>query len=673
MAPNETGHYRGVSNPQAGNSVRFLQRRPPPGAQASKIDPLLEAWQQDSAGSRLAAVIVSFRDTVTLPRFPFPDMTMPRDDPGNAARRDTAQMRIADIRAARAAQYAADTALVIAHGGRIREVFWLVQAALAQVPLDSVTRLASEPTVRYVELEDGGATVPYRDASIPLDVAEARRQINSDPYRDLGLDYGWVGLVDTGVDDHIMFAVDGVIDGSRVASRQDFVFGESHDEDTAEHPDDTDEVTDVETDDGHGTCTMGILTGNGNCDVAGSEDVEPASYEGVTAASVNSYRVYWRSDGMYVCRYGAVKALEASRGELDPTLVVELDVTTGDESVLVDACNGAFDTGAAVVVAAGNVSGSDEGVSVPARAHRVLGIGGYVVNETERTSDSGHRHGPTEDDARVKPEVIAPTGTKTASADGCTSFECRSLAYYSGTSGATPYAAGTAVLWTNWLRAAGTDPVPGLVYAFTIVSGRDPTISEEGGAGPIRMPSDGWAWYGSVEVDPGRTQPIEIEVPWGDAYAIEAAIWWPEDEGGEHSYHELNIVDPDGTPVETGGDHATSVFQRASHGDSRALDEWPEDSPAATPLATGTWTVEIARATAPTYTQTVYYAIVVRAGTPPASGALEAAIEAVEDDSDDPGKGRGPLGLPCWLWWWIVVLSGLGAGFLIYRLWWRKG
>jgi hypothetical protein len=654
-----------------------------PRGRGGRIDPLLEEWLRDSLGSTRKRVIVSFRDTVRMPPFPDPVMTEPRNSPTNLAKRDTAAMRIVDIRAARGPQYAADTLLAAARGASILATFWLVQAVVVEMTLDSVVALSNHGTVRYIEPEDAPADPPDLSTSIPLEVAEGRRQINSDPYRDLGLAYGWVGLLDTGVDDHALLAAGTEIDPAHVAGRYDFVFGTTH-ADAAQHAGDGDDVTDVAPDDGHGTASMAILTGN-----ARLED----SHEGVTAASVSSYRVYWYEGATpRVCRYGAVRAMEEAREALEPTLVVEIDATASDESVLITAADAAYDNGASVVVAAGNVKGAETAIAAPARAHRAIGVGAYLINEKLRTPLDLQRRGPA-DDGRIKPDVIAPTGASTASTDGCAGVDCVETTYYAGTSGATPFAAGAAILWRNWITSTGSVVEPGQVYAFMILSGRETSMTDAAGAGPIRMPSDGWAWFGSTQVDAGKTQPIEIEVPWNGVVAIEAALWWPES-GESHSVHKLEILDPAGTSVAK-SDHATSVFQRATHGDPRTLDGWPEAGTDAEPaeLEKGTWAIHITRAATPTPVQTVFFAIVARATEPPGSTLMAVALDESEEsgesgeddgtesggsgdaDTEDGEAGTGADGDPsdcflgfAWLcaWWWLIAL--LLAAMIIYLL-----
>ncbi len=623
----------------------YVQQAAP---QTSKIAPELVQMLQDSSATTRVRLIVSFRDTVTIPRFPDPDLTLDRDDPVNVAKRDTAAMLVHDIRIARGPQVAEDTLTVILHNGRPVHVFWLTQSMVALMELRDVTGLAAERTVRYVEPASIRALPPV-GMSLMMPTAEehavqvAKGQINSEPFESLGLDYGWVGLYDTGVNTHALLMRDGDLDPDRVAERSDAVVDGCCV--------DGDIVSDIIEPEGHGTSTMSILTGNDSIDEL---------YEGVTKASVHSFRVFWLDDSgtFWVCVEGAKAAIEEAAKELDPVLVMEFDMNSAESSLIGD-CNNAFDAGRVVIAAAGNGTG----VTAPSVAHRVIAVGGYDVVDAGRGTYSLGRHGDT-DDGREKPDVIAPTDTRTGGIQDCNDGdECRDLAFFSGTSGAAPYAASAAILWRNWLSQYESPVDPGLVYAFMILSGRETNLADDRGAGPIRMPSDGWAWYGSCEVDASKTQPIEVDVPWEDAFAIEAAIWWPEDEDGDHSRLELEILDPTDASVGVGGADPASVFQRATVGDPGSADGWSPHtgvSTVAAPLATGKWTVNVTRSSSPTYAQKVYYAIVVRAETPPASGPLE---KVVPDDD-------GWKGIP-WTTVIMVLILGVILALVLRLILWR--
>ena len=78
------------------------------------------------------------------------------------------------------------------------DTYWLIQGARVSLPLESVRKLAISDELDYIELADGVAKPPA-DANPDNDLIDARAQIRSDPYFNLGQTSGWIGLLDTGV------------------------------------------------------------------------------------------------------------------------------------------------------------------------------------------------------------------------------------------------------------------------------------------------------------------------------------------------------------------------------------------------------------------------------------------------------------------------------------------
>ena len=106
-------------------------------------------------------------------------------------------------------------------GGKVLETYWLIQGAHVSLPLEAVKELSASDEVAYLELADGVAEPPA-DADPNNDLVDARAQIFSDPYFNLGQTSGWIGLLDTGVrethtvfngPDHIAIADDLTGDG----------------------------------------------------------------------------------------------------------------------------------------------------------------------------------------------------------------------------------------------------------------------------------------------------------------------------------------------------------------------------------------------------------------------------------------------------------------------------
>jgi subtilisin family serine protease len=272
----------------------------------------------------------------------------------------------------------------------------------------------------------------------------------------------------------------------------------------------------------------------------------------------------------------AVHAFQAAVANpvLDKVIVAEIEEGGAEHGPISLAANAAFDAGAVVVAANGNFGPNPGSVSEPASASRVLGVGDFDVSDVTGSPSFTQGRGPTVD-KRIKPDVQAPTNTETAS-NGCVRHkDCRryqndgAILRFDATSGATPYAAGAAALLRNLVASARrtNDVEPGIVYALMILSGQKADIkkldnSNDRGAGPLRLPTNGTLFWGAVSVKEGETigVPIPIHVP-SPQRILDAALWWPED-AGSHNDIDLSIVDPKG--VERAASRSVpSVFERA--------------------------------------------------------------------------------------------------------------
>src|SRR5262249_28038005 len=128
----------------------------------------------------------------------------------------------------------------------------------------------------------------------------------------------------------------------------------------------------------------------------------------------------------------------------------------GDErSVVARAANNAFRAGAVVIAANGNYGdGVTPGsVKAPAVARNVIGVGAFDIVTGAQCRDQGLGPGSG---GRIKPDIQAPTGAQTVAG------------LHTDTSGATPFAAGAAVLLRNFLLGTSGSIDPGQVYAFLI-------------------------------------------------------------------------------------------------------------------------------------------------------------------------------------------------------------
>lgn len=514
---------------------------PDPRDPRQKIHPLLQRWVDQRPQDR-AVVVVSFRDDLVMPRFPEPDVDEPREHADNARRMERADALASQIERARAADYRRLTRRLGRHDAKIRETFWLIRAVSVDLPLKAVPELAEDEEVLYLQPEES------EDAPPQDDVVDARAAIDTDPYFDLGLTSGWIGLLDTGIRrSHVLFNGPSHIDFMR-----DCVNGGA-DCNTGNNLNPNDDCWN------HGTSSAAIITANSR---------QGNAFRGVTAITLDSWKVYpSTTDSSGACTgflstTASVRAFENAVRVLDRVIVAEMQGSGGATDAISLAADNAFDAGAVVIAANGNNGPGASTVNVPAIAHKVIGVGNFDVASGDQVASQSR--GPAADN-RFKPDIQAPTNTETASN---ASDSARRV--FTGTSGATPYAAGAAALLRNWLRRPTGSIDPGQVYAQLILSGQDPyPFDNASGAGHLRLPTNGIAWWGKVSV--GTQQNIDIPLPIGrGARTLDAALWWPE--GGIrifgfeldwHSDVDLYLIDPGGV-TRALSISIPSVFERAS-------------------------------------------------------------------------------------------------------------
>jgi hypothetical protein len=628
------------------------------------VHPQLRQWLADSSGSLRKSLIVSFRDTVRMPRFPEPNMQLPRA--GNGRALNTADSLVKSIRGRRAADHAADsTDLVTNFNAVVQRTYWLIQAMLVEMPLDSVLPLSNRPRVVYIEPRYVTASASCAGTpSFTGDVAGGRSQIGSDPYFDLGLAYGYVSVLDGGV-----LASHKLFEGtpSRIGRHGDCRHGG------------TDCITPQQGFDpsdgdpnGHGTSVAAIISGNASLG---------AEHRGVTSATLDCFRVANFIDPIWELDQNAtVLALEGAIENLNRTIVASIGHRSPSWAAYAAAADNAFGAGAAVIVANGNRMAATDPVMAPAIAHRVLGIGAYDVWSAQRLTADYSARGPAED-GRIKPDLEAPTGVITA---GCMDDPADPsddpnvyLQPFDGTSGAAPFAGGAAILWRNWIAQTKSEVRPGLVYAFMIMSGT--RVSGEfdnvRGAGWIEMPSCGYAWFGNETLTPGgeNTFTTKLEVGWDGRKKVAAAVWWPEGceaVGGEivdvHRVVTLRLLTPSGTTFSDGesereGSHGLSVFQRVS--ETLTTGELPK----------GDWTLEIKLDSDEGPPQDIYWAVCVTGDTP--VGALQPGTNG-EDGEDDDGRSfidnlrELIMEILRRLRWMLLLLALVGLLWIFW--WWRR-
>lgn len=546
---------------------KVKRERVRPVIEPAKVHPLLQRWLKERPGSDVELIVINFRDDFRTPRFPEPIIGESRKSPGNVRAQRRAQELVAQITEKRAGGYRKLAEMLRGtYKAEVVETFWLVKAVTVKMPLAMVPRLADMKEVMYLE-PDRTEDKPPQDANANNDVQDGRARINSDPYFGLGLTGGFIGLLDSGIRaTHRHFT-----SPSNIAFRRDCVNG-GNDCNTGAAVNPNDDCWN------HGTSSAAIITANAR---------DGQAFRGVTGITLDSFKVFPSTfDGAGNCTGGlgttaAVRGFQRAVAVLDRVIVAEMQGSGNYLSTISVAADNAFDAGAVVIAANGNNGPAAGTINAPGSAHRVIGIGNFDV-QTQAQVNSQSR-GPTPDN-RFKPDLQAPTNTETASTGCAFGVQCAmsdtAFRVFGGTSGATPYGAGAAALVRNWLRGASFSIDPGQVYAFLILSGQQPyPFNNTSGAGPIRLPTDGWAWWGKVSVNDGDTINIPVNVG-GTPNRLDAALWWPE--GALqfvfvtlefHNDIDLSLVDPGGG-TRASSLSIPSVFERARVSGSVATGQW---------------------------------------------------------------------------------------------------
>jgi serine protease AprX len=552
-----------------------------------KIHPLLKAWIGKRSPNESELIVVSLKDTLNIPRFPEPAILEPRDSETNKKALARAEELIRTIQTQRAQGLKgfADE-LLSRHKAQVLESFWLVNSVAVKMPLGAVRALAERAEVVYLEPVHT-LDMPPQNANARDDVDDGRSRIVSDPYFNLGLTGGFIGLLDSGMRfTHTQFN-----SPSHIAFRRDCVNGG----DTCNSGSNLNPNDDCWN---HGTSSAGIITANAN---------QGNAFRGVTGITLDSFKVYPTSFGANgMCNGGldttaTVRGFQRAVAVLDRVIVAEMQGSGNDFSAVSLAADLAFNAGAVVIAANGNNGPNASTVNTPANAHKVIGVGNFDV-QTQAQVNSQSR-GPAPDN-RIKPDIQTPTNTETAS-NGCgfgqnctTAGSDTALRVFGGTSGATPYGGAAAALLRNWLRGTSFSIDPGQVYAQLILSGQQPfPFNNTRGAGPVRLPTDGYAWWGKVSVSNGATINIPLHISGGNPNTLDGALWWPESPFGFHNDIDLSLVDPGGV-VRASSPSVSSVFERAK---------------VSGPVSQGTWKLRIrGYSVMPILPQTVYWAAHVR-------------------------------------------------------------
>jgi serine protease AprX len=545
-----------------------------------KIHPVLAESIANRPGDTTEEILINFVDPIQIPRFP---SLNPDESPDSEINREIfarAAEMVQAIQDLREPNYAIlERELAERYGATVLERYWLINGLLVEMPLGAVPELAEREDVLYVEPRFAGEEPP-QDTNPNNDVDDGRARICSDPYFDLGLTGGRIGLLDTGLRfTHTLFN-----SPSHIGVRRDCVNG-GLDCNTGSGLNPNDDCFN------HGTGSAGIISGNCNLENA---------FRGVTAITLDSFKVYpstFSSSGACIGvldRSAAVRGFQAAANiVLDRVIVAEMAGSGSDFSSISFHADNAFDAGAVIIAANGNEGPGAGSVKEPANAHKVIGVGAFNVQTLSQYA--AQSRGPAPDN-RIKPDIQAPTNTETASNTSDTALDT-----FNDTSGATPYAAGAAALLRNWLRGTNRSIDPGQVYAQLILSGQQPfPFNNTTGAGPLCMPTAGWASWGKstvLDMSPSiHTINIPLNLSGATLNTLDAALWWPERATQPHNDIDLRLIDPAGT-VRATSDSGPSVFERARVGGS---------------IASGSWILQIRGYHVPTGSQVVYWTACVR-------------------------------------------------------------
>jgi hypothetical protein len=519
--------------------------------ETNRLQPDLELLLGSGDPHSIIAILIGLKEDTTIPRLPDLPYGASRD---SAVAKDLSRQQDQIVGQLLKSRQGSQAGLIAKMQEKarleVKEQYWLVNAFLADVELGAVKELLQFDQVQSIQLQSAGEKPPA-DANPNNDVADGRSRIVSDPYFNLpNMTGGFVGLLDTGVrTSHTTFAAGG---GDHIDFLRDCVNGGATCNNTG--------APGFNTDDdcwNHGTSTASIFTGNAT---------QGAAFRGITAITLDSWKVY---DCSGLDTAATVRGFQAGLLAFDRVFIGELQANENESGVLATAADNAFDAGAVVISANGNFGDAASTVRSPAIAHKVIGVGAYEI-ETLVTRPTQGR-GPATD-GRFKPDLQTPTMSETASTASATAQHI-----FSGTSGATPYAAGAGALTRNFMRQFGLIE-PGHVYAQLIQSGQHvwPYDNEEG-AGDLKMPVCGTAFWGKVNVNStGSTVDIPLSVGAGRT-SMESSLWWPERVGESHDDVDIHLIDPSGVE-RARGFSAMSIFERAR---------------ATGPLAVGTWTIRI--------------------------------------------------------------------------------
>ncbi|MBL6734063.1 MAG: S8 family serine peptidase [Candidatus Poseidonia sp.] len=270
--------------------------------------------------------------------------------------------------------------------------------------------------------------------------------------------------------------------------------------------------------------------------------------------------------------------------------------------------------GLTILFAAGNDGPNAGTVSPPATAKNVISVGNHK-NRYSGSPDvmmSGSSRGPTED-GRIKPDLVAPGGfvrscrAQEATDTGGASWSNTYYLEYTGTSMATPNAAGAALMIREYLQEIAQRPSPqgALVKALLVLGAQDigardiPNNDEGWGRVNLRntlAPANGqgiWVDDRSVMSGTGNSKTYSFNVSQASGL-FKVVLTWSDERGSRFSTAQLvndldlEVTAPDGTQY-LGNDFANGRSATGGSADDvNNLEVVLIDA-----AAQGTWTVKV--------------------------------------------------------------------------------
>ena len=270
--------------------------------------------------------------------------------------------------------------------------------------------------------------------------------------------------------------------------------------------------------------------------------------------------------------------------------------------------------GLTILFAAGNDGPNSGTVSPPATAKNIISVGNHQnrYGGAPDTMMSGSSRGPT-DDGRIKPDLVAPGGyvrscrAQEATETGGSTWSNTYYLEYTGTSMATPNAAGAALMIREYLEEIAQRPSPqgALVKAIMVLGAQDigsrdiPNQDEGWGRVNLRnslAPASGqgiWVDDRSVMSGTGNSKSYPFNVTQASGL-FKVVLAWSDERGSRFSNAQLvnnldlEVTAPDGT-LYLGNDFSNGRSTTGGSGDDvNNLEVVLIDA-----AASGTWVVKV--------------------------------------------------------------------------------